>query len=333
MQLTAEHALWLYTLQRPWPLVERPLEALAQNLNCTEQQLVAFIENLRAKGWVRRVGAVFDARRLGYRSCLFAVRVKDSIDLERAAQRVCAQSGVTHAYTRGWPEGVILDGISVEDYADYPQLWYTLSAPQALYDRAMEPLADLNPQAFPALTRYKIDVVFDPRTHKRDERTEYRSPEAVHPLPLPTVEQQALVRRYQEDCAPLTHPFQLDDLPQLQTWQAEGTLRRFALLLRHRASGFTANGMCCWSVPEESVDTFGRRLAEEADVTHCYARPKAANFPFNLYAMIHKHSWEEGYATYRRLTDIAQLPPGRVFFSTREFKKQSLRCFLEPSFN
>ncbi len=329
MQLSPEHAEWLYALQRPWPLVERPLEALAETLHTTEAHLVDFLQSLRAQGIVRRIGGVFDARQLGYRSCLFAVRTETPEALAEAAARACAQSEVTHAYTRGWPEGVEMDGITASDYADYPQLWYTLSAQRERFDVVAARLADLNPQAFPALTRYKIDVVFDPRTRDRDERTEYRAPTDLHEVFRPTAEQQAIVRRYQDDTEHVAQPFHAEDLPQLRAWQANGTMRRFALLLRHRATGFTANGMCCWAVNPQEADVYGRRLATDPDVTHCYARPLAENFPFNLYAMIHKQSWQEGYDAFQRLTRLADLPPGRIFFSTHEYKKSSLRCFIE----
>ncbi len=329
--LTPETSEWLYALQRPWPLCERPLAALAETLGTTEQALLQFLNTLRAEGFVRRIGAVFDARRLGYRSCLYAVHVADEAELHAAAQLVCAQPGVTHAYVRGWDADLALDGITAADYADYPQLWYTLSARGDRFDEATAPLAHLRPIPFPATKRYKIDVVFDSRTRSRDERTEYRTPDSPLPTALPTAEEQAIVRRYQGDTIDPTAPFRAEDLPTLQAWQTDGTLRRFALLLRHRASGFTANGMCCWCVPEAELDTFGRRLAQDPDVTHCYARPTGPNFPFNLYAMIHKHSWREGLDTFYRLTDVAQLPAGgKIFFSTREFKKSSLQCFIEP---
>ena len=34
-------------------------------------------------------------------------------------------------------------------------------------------------------------------------------------------------------------------------------MRRFALLLYHRVTGFMANGMCCWQVPIEAIDHHG----------------------------------------------------------------------------
>ena len=330
--MTETAATWLLALQQPWPLVERPLDALARRLGTDEKTLAAFAEDLLAQGLVRRVGGVFDARRLGYRSCLFAIDAKTPERLKAAAKAVCALPGVTHAYVRGWPKDFEAKGICAADYANFPNLWYTLSALAESFDAEAAQLQSFAPIAFPATMRYKIDVVFDLRTRRRDERTEYAAPQALRPTTPFTPAQQALVRRYQETPANLAVPFRAEDLPQLRAWQADGTLRRFALLLRHRATGFTANGMCCWPVATDDLDRLGRRLAAESDVTHCYARPPNARFPFTLYAMIHKTSWLEGFETFRRLTRVAGLPgAGKVFFSTRELKKSSIPFFCEEN--
>ncbi len=328
--LTPQQADWLFALQRPWPLVARPLDVVAHALGTTEAELARFIEQLRAQGVVRRIGAVFDARRLGYRSCLFGAFIPEGPELDAAVAALREMPGVTHAYLRGWPQGVALNGVSAEDYRDYPNVWYTLSARADCFEREAARLSHLGAIPFPAVARYKIDVVFDVRTRQRDEQTEYRAEQVVLPAAVPDAEGRALVRRYQDDTVDPCAPFRAEDVVQLQAWQKDGRLRRFALLLRHRVGGFTANGMCCWRVPEADLETFGRRLAAEADVTHCYARPLVKGFPFNLYAMIHKTSWEEGFSAFRRLTRVAELPDGgKVFFSTREYKKTSLRCFLE----
>lgn len=329
MRLTPEQADWLFALQRPWPLVERPLEALAATLGTTAGMLARFLADLRRDGVVRRIGAVFDARRLGYRSCLFGVPRLSPTEEAAAVREVVALPGVTHAYLRGWPEGVAIDGVTARAYDAYPRLWFTLSARADRFEGELARLAPWKPIPFPALARYKIDVVFDPRTRARDERTEYLSPVAPRPAPLPDEPARALIRRYQHDAADPAAPFLAEDLPCLRAWQADGTLRRFALLLRHRAGGFTANGMCCWRVPEQELPVFGGRLAADPDVTHCYARPPRDDFPFNLYAMIHKTSWQEGYEAFMRLTRVAGLPPGKIFFSTHEFKKSSIPFFEE----
>lgn len=330
MNLTTEQKSWLYTLQRPWPLVQRPLEAIAHTLETTEDALFNFIQTLRTAGYVRRIGGVFDARRLGYRSCLFGIHAPSNADLEHIANVVTALPGVTHAYTRGWPPTLALDGITEKDYLLYPNFWYTLSAPATHFDETASQLSAFNPIPFPALKRYKIDVVFDLQTRSRDERTEYTSPNTTTTPTLITPEQQIIVRRYQDDTPNWRAPFQSEDLPQLQAWQTDGTLRRFALLLYHRVTGFIANGMCCWQVPLKEIDYHGRLLAAQPEVTHCYARPENEKFPFTLYAMIHNTSWEAAYDIFNQLTQRAELTPfaRKVFFSTHEYKKSSLRFFI-----
>lgn len=330
MNLTAEEREWLYVLQRPWPLVTRPLAVLAECLNTQEEVLHSFIDRLRAEGLVRRVGGVFDARRLGYRSCLYAIRATDPSQLAVAAEAVSSHPGVTHSYIRGWPKDFTHPSVVPSDYVGYPNLWYTLSAHSAHFAEAAASLERFQPIPFPALTRYKIDVVFDLRTRDRDERTEYQSPQIVAEPATISEAQQAIVRRYQDDTQNLLEPFEEADLPQLRAWQEDGTLRRFGLLLYHRVTGFAANGMCCWQVPVSEVDTFGRRLAAAPEVTHCYARPAHDAFPFTLYAMIHKTSWQEAMETFDELTHFAGLidRPRKIFFSTHEYKKSSLRFFV-----
>jgi DNA-binding Lrp family transcriptional regulator len=305
---------------------------IAQTLGTTEHMLVSFIDYLREQGIVRRIGGVFDARQLGYRSCLFAITATGE-HLEQAAAEVAACPGVTHVYTRGWPSDYTRDGITASDYEKYPNLWYTLSARTDYFETEAAKLAHWSPRAFPAVKRFKIDVVFDTRTRARDEITEYKQNLNVTHVALPSEIQQSIIRRYQGDTQTPHTPFLVEDLPQLQAWFEKGILRRYALLLRHRTTGFTANAMCCWDVPEAQLLDVGRTLSAESDVTHCYARPKAHNFPFSIYAMIHKTSWDEAYDTFCRLSSLLPhtIPKGQAFFSLREFKKTSLSFFTENS--
>ena len=158
MRLTPQEADWLYALQRPWPLVERPLAALADTLGASEADLLRFIAGLRAQGLVRRIGAVFDARRLGYRSCLFALPPQPPAEEEAAAHRLAALPGVTHAYIRGWPEGLTLDGISAADYAGLPRLWFTLSARGDRFEAETARLADLRALGLAPLLPDRRDI-------------------------------------------------------------------------------------------------------------------------------------------------------------------------------
>ncbi len=70
----------------------------------------------------------------------------------------------------------------------------------------------------------------------------------------------------------------------------KGVIRRFGATLRHQKSGFSANAMVAWQVPEEKIQTVGHQMAESKAVSHCYRRDPKPTWPYNLYTMIHAKS-------------------------------------------
>ena len=337
-----KEAAALVALQRGIPITEVPFAEAARDCGMSEAALLAFAQGLLDSGEARRFGAVFDARRLGYRSALCAVSVPPP-GLARVAAAVAAVPGVTHAYERGWPAELPTDAAECPTGRGWPNLWFTLAAPSGTFDATLAALrADCAPYTvdeLPALRRFKIDVIFDARTRDRDERVEPRGQPHLNAAPVAPLDasRQAIVRLLQGALPLGPRPFdglaaqlgipEADLLAQLREWQGNGVLRRVGLLLRHREAGFKANGMCCWDVPEDDVCEAGRRIAAAPEVTHCYERPSTPRFPFRLYAMIHTPSWQETLALFRRITRDAALPPGQLLLSLTEFKKTSMRFF------
>ena len=86
-------------LQNELPLVERPWAALAADIAMPEDEMLERISRLRGEGVVRQISAIFDTRRLGYRSSLVAARTKPGTQ-QQAADIVSAHPGVTHNYER-----------------------------------------------------------------------------------------------------------------------------------------------------------------------------------------------------------------------------------------
>ena len=158
----------LNALQFGIPLDSRPFARLADELGCLEEDVIAFVERCRADGIVRRFGAVFDTRRLGYRSVLCAAQIPAE-GLEAAAAAIVPLDGVTHCYVR---EPFDLESGCVVRSA-LPNLWFTLSYPADVFEAmADEVRARLSPEIvtlLPATRRYKVDVVFGAATRVRDE--------------------------------------------------------------------------------------------------------------------------------------------------------------------
>lgn len=106
-----------------------------------------------------------------------------------------------------------------------------------------------------------------------------------------------------------------------------GIIRRMGAILRHRKAGVKANAMGVWNVPEEEISRVGRLMAEDPGVTHCYHRDPVEHWPYNLYTMIHGETEEDCKQIAERLSDKTGIKGYRLLFSTREFKKESLKIF------
>ncbi len=112
-------------------------------------------------------------------------------------------------------------------------------------------------------------------------------------------------------------------------WKQNGTIRRFGAMVRHQRLGYTANAMSAWDVPEERAEEVGRALSAADEVSHCYQRPRAEKWNFNLFAMIHGASAEECERVAARLSGEVGVGIYELLFSSREFKKISMKYFVE----
>ena len=320
-------------LQRGIPLEPRPFAALARSVGLSEDDLLSEIARLRGDGKVRRFGAVFDARRMGWRSALCAASVPPK-DIEKVAAELVPISGVTHCYERVPHDSQRLAPDSAE-LPRVPNLWFTLTSPSDCFGAAfMDVEYRLHPhfvRELPALRRFKVDVVFGADSRERDENVECGKPLAPEEL--------SVVRALQGDTEVRSDYFaavagkagttEWKLLAALEMWKRSGRLKRIGLLLAHRNAGWTHNGMCCWRFDGPDATAVGRALASRAEVSHCYERPKSSGFPYNLFAMIHCRSAEEADSVFASLDGtVAEAAGARLahtmLVSTREFKKTSL---------
>ena len=333
----------IYRLQQGIPLERRPFNAVARRLNLTEEEVLHTIQHLLQEGKARRLGAVFDARRLGYRSALCAMKLNRP-DMASIARIVSGHNGVTHCYERGWPPELALDLPGGPRGNSLPNVWFTLAVMADRFDGELQQLQErVAPHSMlilPAVRRFKIDVVFDLRTRDREEIFPGVPPSEI-PYPETTSalneEERCIVRALQDHLPIEPDPYETiartlnrsedDFLNLLKEWHERGVLRRVALVMRQDRIGFKANGMCVWDVAEEDVLPIGRKVAAYASVTHCYQRLRKPEFPYNLYAMIHTGDWPSTQALFYQISQGAGLGEGRLLCSLQEFKKTSMRYF------
>ena len=325
--LNTDDALML-ALQRGVPLTARPFADVGRELGLTGEDVLRTVRDLFDAGVVRRFGAVFDSRHLGYGSTLCAVDVPDE-DLERAAALLEPHPGVTHCYQR---EG-------------RPNLWFTLTARADRFDGELRAMVDrLAPYTvlnLPAIRRFKVEVVLDapadgPAAAPVRSASEWGADVASRDF---TDRDKALIRALQGNIPVTAQPFHAvageiswdadSVLSRLTEWQRDGILRRVGIILRHRNAGFVANGMCVWRVPSSDVERLGQRIARTPEVTHCYERPSSSLFPYNLYAMVHARKREVAQGLFTTLSEQTGVKDGKILMSLREFKKSSPVFFCE----
>ena len=116
-------------------------------------------------------------------------------------------------------------------------------------------------------------------------------------------------------------------LATLKKLRKQGVIRRFGATLRHQKSGFAANAMVAWRVEEARIDAVGRQMAAYRHVSHCYRRNPMADWPYNLYTMIHAGDEETCFKLARDMARATQVETYKLLFSREELKKTSMQYF------
>ncbi|MFA5802598.1 MAG: Lrp/AsnC family transcriptional regulator [Thermoleophilia bacterium] len=151
--------------------------------------------------------------------------------------------------------------------------------------------------------------------------------------------EQALARMLQDDIPISPRPFaEIGDslgmtedevVAKVKDWLENGTIRRFGAMVRHQKLGYRANAMSAWDVPDEKAEEVGRILAAAGEISHCYQRPRAEGWNYNLFGMIHAATPEECHEVAARLAAQVGIDDFELLFSSREFKKVSMMYFAE----
>ncbi len=292
----------------------------------SEDEVIYKISRLKQMGLIRQINAIFDTRRLGYKSALIAFSVKAD-KLDDVAAQVNSHPGVSHNYERNHEFN----------------MWFTLAIPPNDSMKAvLEKMAALEGvvkyRLLPTLKLYKIGVKLDMVNNDIEKPEPTDSVKELNPAKVMLTEQDRdFVRELQKDLELIPQPFEKSAsrlgisseelFARAKQYERNGVMRRFAAILRHRDAGFSANGMIVWNVPREKVDEVGYKIASFPQVSHCYQRPVYEDWPYSLFSMIHARSIEAAEAMALQISNTVQIKDYRILFSSREFKKERVRYF------
>jgi siroheme decarboxylase len=99
-------------------------------------------------------------------------------------------------------------------------------------------------------------------------------------------------------------------------------------VLHHRRSGFRANAMIVWKVPEEQSQEMGLKMSQHPAVTHCYQRPTFPDWPYTHFTMVHATTPEGCEEVARQIGEATGISDRLLLYSTREYKKTRVRYFV-----
>ena len=304
--------------QRGFPLVPAPFAALAQELGSDEATVLAAFAGMATAGVVSRVGAVFAPRSIGA-STLAALSAPHA-RLEEIAALFSARPEVNHNYER----------------EHRYNLWFVATA--ASEDALACALAAIEREtgcaviSLPLVEEFHIDLGFDlgggGKVHLGGGAASRREPAPA---------ERRLIAALQPGLEFVPRPFarlaakaamsESEVLAHLAAWLAEGLVKRFGVVVRHRELGYTANAMVAFDVPDAEVGAVGARLAAEPGVTLCYRRRRhLPEWSGNLFCMVHGRSRADVEPVIERLCRVAG-HRCEVLFSTRRFKQRGAHYF------
>lgn len=316
----------LNRIQKDFPVVTDPLRVMAEEVSVPEHDFFSTVRDLKQRGIIRTISAIFNAGRLGFVSALVAFSVDDH-DLEHAASLINEHPGVSHNYQR--------------DHRF--NLWFTLAAKSdAMLERTVTILAERSGAKDHIILRneklFKIglmlnigdDIQSDNGTLQADRR-----PEPGPRRPLSENEKET-VRLLQKDLPIEKEPFSiiisnnnsainLDTLMScFRDLKRDGIVRRYSAVLRHRQAGYRANAMTAWK-PSGAADMerVAKIFLDSPMISHLYMRTvHPGRWDYPLFAMIHARSDLDLGKIIEALADKSGMDDYLVLRSLREFKKE-----------
>lgn len=317
----------LYRVQKNFPLTKKPFEQIANELDTTEEVVLNILKEEKENNIIRQTSAIFDTKKLGYKSSLVAFEIKEE-DIDEAVEILNSHPGISHNYERNHTYNI----------------WFTLAiAPNSKsnLEETVEVLSKLTKAkdyiVLPTLKLFKISVKLD-TTNKQDKKEKVAKKE-FKKLELNDYHYN-IIKEAQNNIDIVSEPFK-DTIEKLdisyeeffdtlKDFQDAGVMRRFACILNHRKAGFNANAMVVWDI-EEGVkgEEIGKIAASFSAVSHCYLRPKYPTWNYNLFTMIHGKTKEDTQDVINNIAKEIEYKSNMPLYSSREFKKVRIKYFCD----
>ena len=277
--------------QSGFPVAERPFQRVGDELGIDETEALERVERLRERGVFRRFGAVLNPPVIGA-STLAAVRAPPD-RFEEIAEVINGYRQVNHNYRRDheW------------------NMWFVVTA--GSLERRDAIVSEIEAETgcsvlvVPMLTDFYIDLEFPVVNGDRFARESVASTDAgatriseTAAAGLSALDRAIILEiqegfplsktPYRDVAAAIDAPVE-DVLVAIESLLKAGCIKRIGCVVNHVVTGFDANCMVVWDVPDDNLDVYGETVGELPYVTLCYHRPRRPEqgWPYNMFTMIH----------------------------------------------
>jgi len=315
--------------QGDFPLHEQPFKLVAKQLDCSENELIKTIKNLKEEKTLTRFGPLYDAARLGGGLTLAAISVpEDRFDI--VTQIVNSYPEVAHNYRR----------------EHKLNMWFVLATetPVEIIQilSSIEKNTNLTVYNFPKQHEFYIGLRFDISDDNIHETVSLSDPsmssiKSEDDYDITELDRK-IIKQTQSGLPITSQPYHeiasnigcnVDDvIEHLEKMLNSGVIRRIGAVPNHFRLGFKANGMTVWDVPDELIIKLGNQVGLLDFVSHSYQRPRHLPlWRYNLFAMVHGHTRK---AVSEKTEQIKQILgehclAHEILYSTAILKKTGLR--------
>ena len=327
--LDAVDAALVDEYQSGFPVVERPFRVVGEELGIDETEALERVRRLRERGVFRRFGAVLNPPVIGSSTLAAVSAPEDRFD--EVAAVVNGYRQVNHNYRRDheW------------------NMWFVVTA--ASREKRDAILAEIGAETgcdvlnLPMLTDYYIDLEFpvvndDAFARESVAATDASATRISEDAAAGLSDLDAALLVEIQDGFPLSAtPYRdiaaaidadVDEVvAAVDRLRADGCIKRIGCVVNHIVTGFDANCMVVWDVPDDELDALGEAVGQLPYVTLCYHRPRRPDqeWGYNLFTMIHGR---EADAVDGKIDELAaeHLPfPHERLYSTETLKQTGAR--------
>ncbi|MGI6240629.1 MAG: hypothetical protein ACOYJW_01670 [Candidatus Omnitrophota bacterium] len=318
--------LLLSLLRQGVPFVNRPFDAIGEQMGLDGADVILQIERMRKEGYLSAIRPIWDHRFFGYQGAWAAMKFSEQ-SLEQKLEIIGQHPGVIYMAQRDHE----VNG------------WFYITAPGGhdleAHVRILEKKTEAEKTLFLPIQRILKGAgemrVFAGGVPEQVNQTA-GSIKRTGETKL-TLQEIRLIRLLQEDFLLTDEPFRrmaetlaIPESAMLHLLQGlfqKGYLKRIGISGGSKPASQQNRFLVVWQIPEEKINFCAERFADFPSVISAGLRPAAPEFPYTVYTTVESKELETLELLILKIADKIGHWPNRVILTVREFRKTAIRYF------